>query len=134
MTSLAGKKALVTGASGGIGGAIAKALINAGADVAISGTRLEALEASVEDRDRMAVRHVHREESAHRRAHDRLGRHAHVRIGRGGWRTAAVDRRGFFHTRSGRHDHTNHGHAVFAASLRYRRARRVACGPGPRHQ
>ena len=45
MTALAGKKALVTGASGGIGGAIAKALKEAGAAVAISGTRLEALEA-----------------------------------------------------------------------------------------
>ena len=45
MNSLAGKKALITGASGGIGGAIAKALLAAGADVAISGTRMEALEA-----------------------------------------------------------------------------------------
>lgn len=43
--NLAGKKALITGASGGIGGAIAKALVNAGAQVAISGTRLEALTA-----------------------------------------------------------------------------------------
>lgn len=43
--NLSGKKALVTGASGGIGGAIAKALVAAGADVAISGTRVEALEA-----------------------------------------------------------------------------------------
>ncbi len=42
---LTGKKALVTGASGGIGGAIAKALVDAGAVVAISGTRVEALEA-----------------------------------------------------------------------------------------
>lgn len=45
MTHLTGKKALVTGASGGIGGAIAKALKDAGATVAISGTRVEALEA-----------------------------------------------------------------------------------------
>ena len=44
MTSLAGKKALITGASGGIGGAIAKAFVEAGASVAISGTRQEALE------------------------------------------------------------------------------------------
>lgn len=43
--TLNGKKALVTGASGGIGGAIAKALKEAGATVAISGTRVEALEA-----------------------------------------------------------------------------------------
>lgn len=45
MTNLTGKKALITGASGGIGGAIAKALVAAGASVAISGTRFEALEA-----------------------------------------------------------------------------------------
>lgn len=45
MFSLAGKTALVTGASGGIGGAIAKALDAQGARVALSGTRVEALEA-----------------------------------------------------------------------------------------
>jgi 3-oxoacyl-[acyl-carrier protein] reductase len=45
MTHLAGKKALITGASGGIGGAIAKAFVAAGASIAISGTRVEALEA-----------------------------------------------------------------------------------------
>ena len=39
-----GKTALVTGASGGIGGAIAKALAAQGARVALSGTRVEALE------------------------------------------------------------------------------------------
>lgn len=44
MFSLAGKKALVTGASGGIGGAIAKALHAQGADVALSGRNVEALE------------------------------------------------------------------------------------------
>lgn len=43
--NLNGKKALITGASGGIGGSIAKALVAAGASVAISGTRVEALEA-----------------------------------------------------------------------------------------
>jgi len=43
--NLQGKKALITGASGGIGGAIAGALHAAGAAVAISGTRQEALEA-----------------------------------------------------------------------------------------
>jgi 3-oxoacyl-[acyl-carrier protein] reductase len=45
MTNLSGKRALITGASGGIGGAIAKALVAAGVSVAISGTRIEALEA-----------------------------------------------------------------------------------------
>jgi len=42
---LTGRKALVTGASGGIGGAIARALHARGATVALSGTRREALEA-----------------------------------------------------------------------------------------
>src|ERR1700753_410012 len=42
---LAGKTALVTGASGGIGGAIAKALHGQGANVVLSGTRADALEA-----------------------------------------------------------------------------------------
>ncbi len=45
MFDLSGRCALVTGASGGIGGAIAKALHQAGAKLAISGTRLDALEA-----------------------------------------------------------------------------------------
>jgi 3-oxoacyl-[acyl-carrier protein] reductase len=44
MFDLAGKKTLVTGASGGIGGAIATALHRQGAVVAISGTRREALD------------------------------------------------------------------------------------------
>jgi 3-oxoacyl-[acyl-carrier protein] reductase len=45
MFDLTGKTALVTGASGGIGGAIAKALHGQGANVVLSGTRAEALEA-----------------------------------------------------------------------------------------
>lgn len=45
MFDLSGKGALVTGASGGIGGAIARALHGAGANVALSGTRREALDA-----------------------------------------------------------------------------------------
>ncbi|SDI58354.1 3-oxoacyl-[acyl-carrier-protein] reductase [Aliiruegeria lutimaris] len=45
MFDLTGKTALVTGASGGIGGAIARALHGAGATVGLSGTRVEPLEA-----------------------------------------------------------------------------------------
>jgi len=44
MFDLSGKRALVTGASGGIGREIAKALAGAGARVALSGTRVAALE------------------------------------------------------------------------------------------
>ncbi|MGE0420921.1 MAG: 3-oxoacyl-[acyl-carrier-protein] reductase [Reyranellaceae bacterium] len=45
MFDLTGKAALVTGASGGIGGAIARGLHRQGAAVVLSGTRAEALEA-----------------------------------------------------------------------------------------
>ena len=45
MFDLSGKCALITGASGGIGGAIAQALHGAGATVALSGTREEPLQA-----------------------------------------------------------------------------------------
>jgi 3-oxoacyl-[acyl-carrier protein] reductase len=45
MFDLTGKTALITGASGGIGGAIARALHSAGATVGLSGTRTEPLEA-----------------------------------------------------------------------------------------
>lgn len=45
MFDLTGKIALVTGASGGIGGAIARRLHGQGATVVLSGTRAEALEA-----------------------------------------------------------------------------------------
>ena len=44
MFDLTGKSALITGASGGIGGAIATALHGAGATVALSGTRVGPLE------------------------------------------------------------------------------------------
>jgi len=43
MFDLSGKAALVTGASGGIGGAIARALHSQGAAVTLSGTRIDAL-------------------------------------------------------------------------------------------
>lgn len=49
MFDLTGKTALVTGASGGIGAEIARALHGAGATVALSGTRVEPLEALAAD-------------------------------------------------------------------------------------
>ena len=58
MFDLSGKVALVTGASGGIGGAIAKALHSQGATVVISGTRtelLEALKSEMRERTHVAV-------------------------------------------------------------------------------
>ena len=45
MFDLSGRRALVTGATGGIGGAVARALHRQGATVALSGTRVGALEA-----------------------------------------------------------------------------------------
>jgi 3-oxoacyl-[acyl-carrier protein] reductase len=56
MFDLSGKSALVTGASGGIGGAIARALHAQGAQVTLSGTRAAALEALAgELKDRVHV-------------------------------------------------------------------------------
>ena len=49
MFDLSGKCALVTGASGGIGAAVARVLHGAGAVVTLSGTRLEPLQALAED-------------------------------------------------------------------------------------
>jgi 3-oxoacyl-[acyl-carrier protein] reductase len=51
MFSLQDKKALVTGATGGIGGAIAKAFLEAGAKVAVSGSKQEKLDAFVANVD-----------------------------------------------------------------------------------
>lgn len=57
MFDLTNKRALVTGASGGIGGAIARALHRSGAAVALSGTRVAALDelASALGGERVAV-------------------------------------------------------------------------------
>jgi 3-oxoacyl-[acyl-carrier protein] reductase len=52
---LAGKKALVTGASGGIGAAIARALHRQGAQIALSGTRREILDRLAAELDHAAV-------------------------------------------------------------------------------
>jgi 3-oxoacyl-[acyl-carrier protein] reductase len=55
MFDLTGKKALVTGATGGLGGAIARLLHQQGASVALSGTRVEALEALAAELGERAV-------------------------------------------------------------------------------
>jgi 3-oxoacyl-[acyl-carrier protein] reductase len=55
MFDLSGKTALVTGASGGIGGAIARSLHAQGASVALSGTRREALDALAAELNGAAV-------------------------------------------------------------------------------
>jgi len=56
MFDLSGKTALVTGATGGLGAAIARALHGQGATVAVSGTRREVLEAlAAELKDRVHV-------------------------------------------------------------------------------
>jgi 3-oxoacyl-[acyl-carrier protein] reductase len=55
MLDLTGKKALVTGATGGLGGAIARVLYAQGASVALSGTRAEALEALAAELGERAV-------------------------------------------------------------------------------
>ena len=49
MFELKGKCALITGASGGIGGSIARALYGQGAKVALSGTRIDPLKALADD-------------------------------------------------------------------------------------
>jgi 3-oxoacyl-[acyl-carrier protein] reductase len=49
MFDLAGKTALVTGASGGIGGAIARTLYRQGAEVTLTGTRADALSALAQE-------------------------------------------------------------------------------------
>ena len=55
MFDLSGTTALVTGASGGIGSAIARALAGQGARVAVSGTREEALRSVAADLDDAAI-------------------------------------------------------------------------------
>jgi 3-oxoacyl-[acyl-carrier protein] reductase len=69
MFDLTGQKALVTGASGGIGGAIARALHGQGATVALAGTReaaLKALAAELGDRAHVLTADLSRPEEPER--------------------------------------------------------------------
>ena len=79
MFDLAGRAALVTGASGGIGGAIARALHAQGAQVMLSGTRAPALEALAgELKDRVHVATANLSDAA---ATDALIKDAEARMG-----------------------------------------------------
>ena len=79
MIDLSGKTALVTGASGGIGGAIARALHRQGASVGLHGTRAEKLEAL---RDELGERaHVLAANLSDRDAVVDLGRRAEETLG-----------------------------------------------------
>ncbi|GAB4575179.1 MAG: 3-oxoacyl-[acyl-carrier-protein] reductase [Rhodothalassiaceae bacterium] len=73
MFDLAGKRAIVTGASGGIGASIARALHAQGATVALSGTRrepLEALAASLGERAHVVLADLSRSDGAEALARD----------------------------------------------------------------
>jgi 3-oxoacyl-[acyl-carrier protein] reductase len=80
MFDLTGQAALVTGASGGIGGAIARALHRHGATVALAGTRTAALEALAQQLgDRT---HVLTADLADPDAADKLARDAEAAMGK----------------------------------------------------
>jgi 3-oxoacyl-[acyl-carrier protein] reductase len=80
MFDLTGQTALVTGASGGIGGAIARALHRQGAEVALAGTRTAALATL---REELAGRaHALTADLADPAAIDRLVRDAEAAMGR----------------------------------------------------
>jgi 3-oxoacyl-[acyl-carrier protein] reductase len=80
MFELSGKTALVTGASGGIGGAIAKALHGAGAQVMLAGTRAEALHTlAAELKERVHVATADLSDAA---SLDALVKHAESAMGR----------------------------------------------------
>jgi 3-oxoacyl-[acyl-carrier protein] reductase len=77
---LSGQTALLTGASGGIGGAIAKALHCQGAEVMLAGTRSNALEALADELGARA--HVGLADLAEPAAPDRLFKEAEAAMGR----------------------------------------------------
>jgi 3-oxoacyl-[acyl-carrier protein] reductase len=77
---LSGQTALVTGASGGIGGAVAKALHRQGAEVMLAGTRVAALDALAKE---LAERvHFRAADLADPAAPDRLVKEADAAMGR----------------------------------------------------
>ena len=80
MFDLSGQTALVTGASGGIGGAIARALHRQGAEVVVTGTREPVLAALVEELGQGA--HALTADLADPAAPDRLIRDAEAALGR----------------------------------------------------
>ena len=80
MFDLSGQSALVTGASGGIGGAIARALHRQGAQVAVAGTRAAVLAGLVEELGERA--HALTADLADPESPDRLVRDAEAVLGR----------------------------------------------------
>jgi 3-oxoacyl-[acyl-carrier protein] reductase len=80
MFDLSGQSALVTGASGGIGGAIARALHRQGATVAVAGRRTAALDALAAELGERA--HALTGDLANPEAPDRLVREAEAAMGR----------------------------------------------------
>jgi 3-oxoacyl-[acyl-carrier protein] reductase len=80
MFELSGQTALVTGASGGIGGAIVRALHRQGAQIMLAGTRLEALTALAHELGERA--RVELADLADPAAPDRLARDAEAAMGR----------------------------------------------------
>jgi 3-oxoacyl-[acyl-carrier protein] reductase len=80
MFDLSGQTALLTGASGGIGGAIARALHHQGAEVALAGTRTAALAALADELGDRA--HVLTADLADPDAADRLARDAEAAMGK----------------------------------------------------
>ncbi len=80
MFDLSGQTALVTGASGGIGGAIARSLHAQGAEVVVAGTRAAALEALAGELGERA--HIALADLADPAAADRLVKDAEAAMGR----------------------------------------------------
>src|SRR5438105_1447835 len=79
MFDLTGQNALVTGASGGIGGAVARALHREGAAVAVAGTRADVLAALAGELGERA--HAVTADLADPEAADRLAREAEAAMG-----------------------------------------------------